>query len=358
MLSKTNGRELAVVIAVVIAVVSLIGILGNAQTAGATEGTQYCGIIESTTGDKVATGFFYTDEGGRQYCSQIHDPASYVCMTDDGQLPTRTETTTQTILRRSEIVYTFRNVVWRAVPHYSSFKPDGPRIAIYGGSFGNVIVGYRGSNRTPEQQATWDAQFNPELVQIFEPGVTVTALPADNNERHLRDTPVIVPGPYAEVEVDVEVRYTNLVHNGNGICAPAGELPRYDSLPNSPSSPLIDTPPADSVIDTPPADSVVDYTPPADSGTDTHCPGCLGDASFERNERTGAISTHSADGTNVAHTRFVHNCVSSGMVMTSRWSCRPPSPEPELTSEEPELTCTQVSTTTTNGVTSTSYYCE
>ena len=325
MLSRTNKGG----VAVVVVIVSLIAILGNTQAADATEGTQYCGIIESTTGDKVATGFFYTDEGGRQYCSQIHDPANYVCMTSDGQLPTRTETTTQTILRRSEVVYTFRNVVWRAVPHYSSFKPDGPRREIDPGVGSNYWVG---SNSTPEQQAAWDAQFNPELVQTFQPGETVTALPADNNERHLRDTQVIVPGPYEEVEVDVGVRYTNLVHNGNGTCAPAEELPRYDSLPSSPSSPWID------------------YTPPADSGTDTHCPGCLGDASFKRNERTGATSTHS-DGTNVAHNRFVHGCVSSGMVMTSSGSCSPPS-------SEPEQTCTQVSTTTTNGVTSTGYYCE
>ena len=121
MLSRTNKGG----VAVVVVIVSLIAILGNTQAADATEGTQYCGIIESTTGDKVATGFFYTDEGGRQYCSQIHDPANYVCMTSDGQLPTRTETTTQTILRRSEVVYTFRHVVWRVVPDSSTFKPSG-----------------------------------------------------------------------------------------------------------------------------------------------------------------------------------------------------------------------------------------
>ena len=129
--------------------------------------------------------------------------------------------------------------------------------AVNVGSLSRPIWQSSGARPTVEEQANWDAQFNPELTQVFQPGETVTDLPADNNQRHLRDTQITVPGPYEEVVVDVEVEYVNLVHNGDDACAPAGALPRYDSLPSSSSPPW------------------VDYTPPVGDDTNKHCPGSV-----------------------------------------------------------------------------------
>ena len=178
-----------------------------------TGNSSYCAVVESTSGRTVATGFIYTSENGREYCREIPDVDNYVCLDTDGQLPTRTETVTETNFRRTTVTYTLRHIVWREVPSYGSFNHD--------------------DHASAEEQAEWDAQYTPELSKIFYPGDAVTDLPPDNAQRHLRDTQVTASGPYEEVDVERELRYTNLVHNSDGDCPPDPNARRtYDALPS------------------------------------------------------------------------------------------------------------------------------
>ena len=313
-------------IASVIAVALLGGVW--ASPVGAEDGdSQYCGVVDSS-GDHstVATGYVYADG----QCFPINDPANYVCLTDGGQLPTRTETISQTINQRTEVVYTFREVVWRVVPDYSSYKRSGPREYIStGGSSGY----WQGADPTAEEQAAWDGRFMPELIQIFNPGEPVSAPPTDNDRRHLRDREVNVPGPYEEVTVDVEVEYTGLVRNGaGGACAPVGALPEYDLQMADP---------------TPPVETTCINTQ-ADTDNGTNCQDHF-DHIEHQAEPGGGISTHLAnepDPSELAQAHVIHSCMNNGGTMITDTTCGVPHPAPTEPQPEPQTTTTTPPPTT------------
>ena len=321
-MSHTFKPFVATLALVSLVLVSLVIVLGSAQTAAATG--NYCGVVASTSGEQVATGYWYTAENGRRYCREIGDPAIFVCMDANGRLPTTTSQRTVVYSVRSLVTYTFDEVIKRPVPDASPFKPSGTYdpYAVNVGSLSRPVWQSSGARPTPEEQAAWDAQFSPEIVAIYDDDAMnglytepPPGLPTMDGWTYRRRQVTVPGGTYETRTRTVDVVSTALSHNGDGTCTPdAAEHGRvlYDTLPRSRPS------------------EWADHTPTVGDGVNEHHPGSFGDATFQRHAATGAISTHS-DGTNVAHNRFVHVCVSDGMVMTSSVRCASRTPDPPET---------------------------
>ena len=267
--------------------------------AAAQDTSNYCGVVASISGEQVATGYWYTESDGSHYCRPIGDSASYVCLDADGRLPTRTEQRDVEYREYETVTHTFYEVVERPAPFYfSSFLQD-----------------------------AWTARFTPEIVAVYETeaGEAIPGAPAWASGKLgwvIEPRSITVSGDaYVTLSRKVDVVSTVLSHNNDGSCPPdAAEHGRapYDTLPLSPPTQWADYDPTI-------GDGANDDDPTIGDGANDDDP-TIGDATFERHAATDAISTHS-DGTNMAHTQFVHICVSNGGVLTSG-SCVSRTPDP------------------------------